>query len=1322
MNQFEFDKPYDRDKFLDFMIDFLPDDFTPRIEPLALTDFTPKCARQATRLGVSEILQLEVLEIVHSSSRDARVAIAQDAFKLLLHKSYKNRALVIFRQENSAQYRLSLLQIEAVQSDLSSRIRRSYSNPRRYSFLLGEGAHVKTPYQFLVRNGKLKPVDGDYFKDLQNRFSVETLTKLFYKELSDWYFWAIKTVSFPNNINNPADNRKYNPENVIRLITRLIFVWFLKQKNLVEPFLFDEKELAAILRDFDPLSNTQTNYYRAILQNLFFATLNREINQREFAKDEGYLKNRSNYNVKNQYRYENDFIDKDTDHIMELFAHIPFLNGGLFECLDDRKIEDDIFCWDGFSRREDRQAFVPNRLFFAKSETVDLSSEYNNAKMKAVNVSGILEILNRYNFTIEENTPAEIEVALDPELLGRVFENLLGSFNPETQDTARKQTGSFYTPRDIVTYMVNESLVAYYTNQVKDASEGCLRNILGYEDIDFDLSETQRKALIKATYSCRIIDPACGSGAFPMGMLQQLVHVLRKLDPQNNYWHDIVLEETSKALQQAGNDDDKSEQLDEIARVFDSAIHYPDYARKLYLIANCIYGVDLQSIAVQISKLRFFISLICEQDSTDDAGNNYGIRPLPNLDTKFVAANTLIAIDKNEEDMKYMADSRIKKLLDELDRVRKRQFSASNAGQKKNYREKDERLREAILREVERLSIEHAKRNLLAENQQELEKKQTELDQLLLTPDIIDTVTQTDLFGPKHTTQVNQTAIRIKELQTDIARIEEAVKKASDYSLQNPAVRLAKQLTSWNPYDQNTHADWFDPEWMFGIRDGFDIVIGNPPYVSTKGVSESDKKILEKQFGFADDLYTHFYFKGMDLLKDKGVLSFITSKTFWTIQTKKNLRTLILKNKLLQLFDTANPFAAVMVDTCVILIQKVQDLSDEYLFTYLDGTKDLSKPNLQTGNIIYYRNSPNQVFFPINELNLRIYERYGKKVNELLNTWWNKISTSKNIEKNKKELEKYRTSLKPGDITLLGLITEGGQGLATANNGKYIGVLEGTKWAENIKKQRPEKLLLAGKFCRENQISNKSDAVRFLDSLDESEIRNLFDELKENYGRDIFGQGWLYRIVSPAEIADVNSLTDDEKLNGIVGDRTFVPYDKGDKDGNRWFAPTPYYIDWSRKNVKFLKENSGKKGEGMPVVRNPQFYFREGFCWTDVNSTYLKSRIKENGVYDVLTMSLFTTTYLPDLLFVCFINSSFISKYVDIFINSTSHFQINDARQLPIIIPNAAQLQFFENIFNRAVAIQKDKFSEKMSELIAEKELDKIQRELDKFVEEMYLK
>jgi len=372
-------------------------------------------------------------------------------------------------------------------------------------------------------------------------------------------------------------------------------------------------------------------------------------------------------------------------------------------------------------------------------------------------------------------------------------------------------------------------------------------------------------------------------------------------------------------------------------------------------------------------------------------------------------------------------------------------------------------------------------------------------------------------------------------------------------------------------------------------------------------------------------------------------------------------------------------------------------------------------PIIKNGEIEYYKNAPNNVFFPINEYNLKIYKRYGKKVNELLNQWWTKVSTSKNIEKYKKELETYRKSLKPGDITLLGLITEGGQGLATGNNGKYIGVLEGTKWAENVRKQRPEKLLLAAKFCSRQGIKNKSDAIDFLNNLNEREIRELFDELKEKYGRDIFGQGWLFRIISPEEIADVETLTEDEKLNGIFGEKTFIPYDKGDKDGNRWYAPTLYYIDWSRKNVKTLQTDPKARWQGY------QFYFREGFCWTDVNSTYLKARIKDNGVYDVLTMSLFSSTNLPDFLFVCAINSKFISEYVDNFVNSTSHFQINDARQLPIIIPDSDQLRFFEDIFNQAVSIQKEKFTGKISVQEAEENLDKIQKKLDEFVEEMYL-
>jgi len=314
-------------------------------------------------------------------------------------------------------------------------------------------------------------------------------------------------------------------------------------------------------------------------------------------------------------------------------------------------------------------------------------------------------------------------------------------------------------------------------------------------------------------------------------------------------------------------------------------------------------------------------------------------------------------------------------------------------------------------------------------------------------------------------------------------------------------------------------------------------------------------------------------------------------------------------------------------------------------------------------------------------------------------------------------------SLKPGDITLLGLITEGGQGLATANNGKYIGVLEGTKLAANVRKQRPGKLLLAKEFCYMQKINRKIDAIGFLNRLNEFEIRELFDGLKENYGRDIFGQGWLYRIIKKEEIADVEMISEDEKFNGIEGKKTYVPYDKGDKEGNRWYAPTPYYIDWSRPNVKYLKENSGKKGKGMPVVRNIRFYFREGFCWKDIGMETLKVRIKERTIHDVKSMALFPWLGNEFLLkyIISVLNSNLMSHYQYNFINNTVSIQMNDVRQLPIIIPDSNQLVYLEKIFDEAYSIQKAKVSGQIDAIKIGTKLSKLQKELDDYVEKMYL-
>lgn len=158
----------------------------------------------------------------------------------------------------------------------------------------------------------------------------------------------------------------------------------------------------------------------------------------------------------------------------------------------------------------------------------------------------------------------------------------------------------------------------------------------------------------------------------------------------------------------------------------------------------------------------------------------------------------------------------------------------------------------------------------------------------------------------------------------------------------------------------------------------------------------------------------------------------------------------------------------------------------------------------------------------------------------------------------------------------------------------------------------------------------------------------------------------------------------------------------------------------SISSVHFLKTNSGKKGEGMPVVRNPQFYFREGFCWIDVNSTYLKARIKDKGVSDVLSMSLFTMTEIPDWYYVSLINSEFISLYVDNFINNTSHFQINDARQLPVIIPTQEELSDFQNISQKLIDSKKSKFLSPINSAMEEKEKEVLQSILNQKVLTLY--
>ena len=863
----EFNKAYSRQEFVRFLQNsFLPEDFVPSEEEVWFrTKMT--YSTEAVKLGTCPSLELVVYEVKHRSKHNARVSLSKEAFRMLADET-QDRALVVFVPEDSNEnYRFSLIEITLDAADDSARVTKRYSNPRRYSYFLGEGIAYYTPNKYLNEKGRVASKE-----DLLSRFSVEVLTKEFYQELSDWYAWAIKIIRFPNNIDDKDDDAKFNNEGAIRLITRLIFVWFLKQRHLIPEDFFDESYLKEnLLKNFKPYQmggllhdRGEVKYYTAILQNLFFAMLNspitaegsKDVAERHFRKlNEQGKPDRSDYDNNKLMRYESYF--KNPQLFVDLANRtVPFLNGGLFDCLDEK---DKGIYYDGFSDSEKsmKSLYIPDFLFFIPETGVDLSIWYNDKRKKAVKVRGLIQILKRYNFTVEENTPFDKEVSLDPELLGKVFENLLASYNPETQTTARKQTGSFYTPREIVQYMVDESLVAHLKRTVGEELEPQYRQLMQYSDDDVELTAEQRKSIMQSLYNCKILDPACGSGAFPMGILQQMVHILNRIDPDNSGWKEMMLQkaldETSEAYRNSSSDERK-ELIADIERSFDESINRPDYARKLYLIENCIYGVDIQPIAIQISKLRFFISLVVDQNTNADPTDNFGIRPLPNLEAKFVAANTLIGLVK--KDASLFDSAEIKAKENELKIAKHKIFGAKTVKTKRKYK------------------------NI------------------------------------------------VNDLRQEIA----------DMLYANGAVGNdeARQLASWDMFDQNASSPFFDPEWMFGVKDGFDIVIANPPYIEFKKLAQSFKEKI-KDYEVTQgkyDLFVAFIEKSHNLLLKNGIHCFINPTTFMKKDYGKYLRRFVYKKfSVIEIVDFADTqmFESATTYTGIYLFQN-SSLGCKYTF------------------------------------------------------------------------------------------------------------------------------------------------------------------------------------------------------------------------------------------------------------------------------------------------------------------------------------------------------------------------------------------------------
>lgn len=583
---------FNKSSFIGLVSDLLPD-FS--IDELDVKRHSTKF-EQVVRLGGSEDLHLDVFYIEINGSTRSRIGITTDSFKILKQYSI-TRAIIAYWSKTELQWRISLL--SATHRIAEGKLSTEYSSPRRHSYLVGPEAKVSTAIQNLVSKGPCHE-----FEELEQRFALEVVNREFYNEIAFLFTKLVggerKSGSTLRNFepllkmpkpSSPSDGREFG----VRLLGRIVFCWFLKQKK----GSWGISLLPDSVVPWDLSDNSKI--YSEIFEPLFFEILNVPLESRK-------------------KKFRNEELDL-----------VPYLNGGLFEPLPGPS-------GDGYQTTS--ELVVPDEWF-----------------------RELFEILNHYSFTIDENTSFDVELSVDPEMLGRIFENLLAEINPETGESARKATGSFYTPRIIVDYMVDRTL-SLYIQKAAGISVDKVDALISYDktdDLVSPLTESEKTCVVKAINRFTALDPACGSGAFPMGLLQKLIYVLEVVDPDCSKWIDeqcsILPSEIKKQVRNS------------------LKIKGPEYVRKLGLIRQCIYGIDIQPIATEISRLRCFLTLIVDE-KVDDLQENRGIEPLPNLEFKFVTANSLLSLEKTSEKVYEGTLFENGDLVEELTDIRRSFFSA----------------------------------------------------------------------------------------------------------------------------------------------------------------------------------------------------------------------------------------------------------------------------------------------------------------------------------------------------------------------------------------------------------------------------------------------------------------------------------------------------------------------------------------------------------------------------------------------------------------------------------------------------------------------
>jgi hypothetical protein len=840
-----FNCAYSEEQFRKFILELLPSaDFTSeikRIDPNTQGNQFSDFIRRAKRIckykytcdefGNEKVIDVLVVTLKRTSSVE-RARTAQRNFiarYLNLGRNYqKDAALVAFISEDeqgniSPDWRFSLVQMnykaEIVEDEKGKKkrvITTELTPAKRFSFLVGENEDTHTAQQqFGACLEKSANGEKITIEDLVTAFDIEKVSKEFFEKYKSLYLKMRDELKRLCDIDEIV--RKDFIEHNINIddfakktMGQLVFLYFIQKKGWLG--VAEGKDWGSGDKKF--LSNIfkgqyckYDNFFNDILEHLFYEAL---------AKDRTDKK---------------DLFDI-------LNCRIPFLNGGLFEPVN------------GYEWTK-TDLTIDNNIFKEIFETFDL-----------------------YNFTVKEDEPLEKEVAIDPEMLGKVFENLL----PEN---IRKGNGAFYTPREIVHYMCQESLINYLYNKINikevelspqeqaeqqklfkakkieqlKLTQEVIEEIIPKEDIEFfiktgsstyvnksrklnvtlpDTITNNALILDKALFDIKVCDPAIGSGAFPVGMMNEIVRARAAL----------------------------SEYIGKPDRSI--------YELKRNAIENSIYGVDIDAGAVDIAKLRFWLSLVVDEEDIKN------IKPLPNLDYKIMQGNSLISsyegIDFDTIVDEYKPDT---------------QFTINLWGDKSQ----DLKL-ELKNKQSEFLKTPYATRKI------ELKKE---------IEDIIINIVKAKL------------EVKAKEGKLNLQEMEDKIRN----------------------FAQNTENRNFFP-WKLFFADafeqgGFDVVIGNPPYIQLQKFKGQPVQQLYKNANFKvhdsnGDIYCLFYEKGLSLLKHNGNLCFITSNKWMRAGYGEKLREFFVSNNPVELIDFGGfgVFDTATVDVNILLIQKHQNDNKTY--------------------------------------------------------------------------------------------------------------------------------------------------------------------------------------------------------------------------------------------------------------------------------------------------------------------------------------------------------------------------------------------------------